>query len=175
MQERIIRSGILSVIIIQLLFISGCSKDYDYPDEPVLQFREFRFVQNPEGIVTSGILVLEFTDGDGDIGLGQEDTLPPFEYGSEYYYNFIIDLYTKQEGQYVPVVFPDTTFTFNSRIPRIVLSGNSKAIKGDLEYTFDLLIMKPFLPSDTIMMKTYITDRSLNKSNIVQTPDIKLI
>lgn len=154
---------------------SGCGKDNDYPLEPVLSFKEFRYVEDPSGEISKGILVLEFTDGDGDIGLGQEDTVPPFHYGGEYYYNFIIDLFIKDDGEYKPVVFPDTTFTFNSRIPRVILSGNSKAIKGDLEYTFDLHIMKPFIPTDTIMLKTHIIDRALNKSNVVQTPDIQLL
>ena len=168
-------SSLVPGLLVLFFLVSGCGKDYDYPLEPVLSFKEFRYIEDPPGVISAGILVLEFTDGDGDIGLEQKDTIPPFHYGGEYYYNFIIDLFKKEGGDYVPVIFPDTTFTFNSRIPRIILSGNSKAIKGDLEYTFDLLIMKPFIPTDTIMIRTHIIDRALNKSNVVQTPDIRLL
>ncbi len=155
-----------------IIYFQGCRSDHEYPMEPVLKFVDFIFVEETEGIVEQGILVLEFTDGDGDIGLGQADTLPPFNYGGGNYHNFFIYLYTVQNGKYVPVVFPDTSFNFHSRIPRIEFNGNSKAIKGEIEYRFDMLIMKPFLESDTIMIETWITDRAFNKSNIVRTPDI---
>ena len=40
-------------------------------------------------LVQSNIKLLHiFTDGDGDIGLDQQDTFPPFDEGSLYYYNF---------------------------------------------------------------------------------------
>lgn len=163
---------IAPLLILLLAMVTGCSRDDDYPVEPVLEYSGFLFRANPEGQVTEGVLVLEFTDGDGNMGLGQADTLPPFHYGGAYYYNFFIYLHTKQQGVYVPVTFPDTSYNFHSRIPRIEFTGNSKAIKGEIEYTFDLLIMKPFLPSDTIMIETWIYDRALNKSNLVRTPDI---
>lgn len=162
-------------LIVIFIGITSCSKEYDYPKEPVLSYKNFFYVSNESGEVTHGILVLEFTDGDGDIGLGQEDTLPPYHVDGDYYYNFFIDLYTKEGGNYVKVEYPDPSFSFHSRIPPILFSGKSKAIKGELEYTFDLLIMKPFLESDTIMIETYIVDRALNHSNVVRTPDIPLL
>jgi hypothetical protein len=158
-----------------LLVISSCTRNYDYPVEPVLKFKDFIYVENEKGEVTKGILVLEFTDGDGDIGLGQADTLPPYHHTGDYYYNFMIAMYTKHDDKYLPVIFPDTTYTFNSRIPPIVFNGNSKAIKGEIEYTFDMKIMKPFLQSDTIRINTYIVDRALHKSNLVITPDIPIL
>jgi hypothetical protein len=162
------------LIPVPLLFFGGCSDEYDYPDEPVLWYKDFVFVKNGTDQITKGILQLEFTDGDGDIGLGQEDTLPPYDLDGDYYYNFIIDLYARNDTTYDKVVFPDTNYTFNSRIPRIILNGNSKAIKGVIEYTFDLELMKPFLPNDTIMIKAFIIDRALHRSNQVVTPDIVL-
>jgi hypothetical protein len=169
-----IKHKIPGILIMALLFAmyAGCGREDDYPMEPVLNYSGFMFRTNPEGMVTEGVLVLEFTDGDGDIGLGQDDTLPPFHFGGGNYYNFYINLFTKQQGVYVPVTFPDTTYNFHSRIPRVEFTGNSKAIKGEIEYTFDLLIMKPFLPSDTLMIETWIFDRALNQSNMVRTPDI---
>lgn len=160
------------VLVGFLALLSACRNEYDYPVEPTLKYKDFVWVKTEEGEITKGILVLEFTDGDGDIGLGQGDTLPPFHLGGDHYYNFYIRLFTKNSGQYNPIIFPDTNFTFNSRIPRIEFNGNSKAIKGVLEYTFDMVIMYPFLSSDTIMIETYIKDRGMHLSNTVQTPDI---
>ncbi len=155
-------------------FSHGCTDDYDYPLEPVLSYQEFVLLKNPEGQITRGILMLEFTDGDGDIGLGQADTLPPYHLGGDYYYNFFIDLYTKSESGYGKVTFPDSTYTFNSRIPMIELNGKSKSIKGVIEYTFDMQLMQLFLHSDTLRVVTSIIDRALHRSNVVTTPDIIL-
>ncbi|MFO7723802.1 MAG: hypothetical protein R6V49_11330 [Bacteroidales bacterium] len=166
---------LLSGTLLLLGIVSGCTRNYDYPPEPVLKFKEFIYVENDSGDIEKGILVLEFTDGDGDIGLDQGDTLPPYHHSGEYYYNFFIDMYTKHDDKYLPVIFPDSTYTFNSRIPPIVFNGKSKAIKGEIEYTFDMLIMKPFLQSDTIRINTFIVDRALHKSNVVITPDIPIL
>ncbi len=163
------------MLIVMMLSFQACIKDHDYSIEPVLKYKDFHQIRNLSGQLAEGILVLEFTDGDGDIGLGQDDTLPPFHLGGDNYFNFYIDLFIRKEGQYIPVTFPDTGYSFNSRIPPIQFNGNSIAIKGEIEYTFDMLIMKPFLQSDTIMIETYIKDRALHKSNVVSTPDIIML
>lgn len=169
-------SGALFPVVILMLLLSGagCTHEYDYPIEPVLSYKNFVLVKNQENMLTHGILVLEFTDGDGDIGLGQDDTLPPYHLNGAHYYNFFIDLYTKSGDSYLPVIFPDSTYTFNSRIPEVTLNGKSKAIKGEIEYTFDLSLMLPFLQNDTIRIETSILDRALHPSNLVITPDIVL-
>jgi hypothetical protein len=168
-------SILLFSVLIILTITVGCTRNYDYPVEPVLTYKDFIYIENSNGDIEKGVLVLEFTDGDGDIGLGQGDTLPPYHHSGDYYYNFIIEMYTKHDDKYLPVIFPDSNYTFNSRIPPIVFNGNSKAIKGEIEYTFDMLIMKPFLQSDTIRINTYIVDRALHKSNLVITPDIPIL
>jgi hypothetical protein len=167
-------SLITALVAAMLITISGCSTDTEFPKEPVIRYLGFDFITDTEGRLTKGILKLEFTDGDGDIGLGKGDTLPPYHYGGGNYYNFYIYLHTKQNGQYVPVEFPDTSMNFHSRIPPVDFNGAPKGIKGELEYTFDMLIMKPFLPSDTIMIRTWITDRALHNSNEIITPDIRI-
>jgi len=163
---------ILAMIVVGL---GSCMDKDQFPLYPVLTYKDFLKVQNENGVVEKGVLILEFTDGDGDIGLEDSDTLPPFHSEGGNYYNFIINLFEIKNGQYIPLQFPDTTFTYNSRIPMINLSGNSKAIKGELEYTFDLLIMQNFLNSDSIMIETYIVDRELNESNIVNSPGLSII
>ena len=156
-------------------FAAGCSYDYDYPVEPVLSYKDFILIKNDDGLLTRGILMLDFTDGDGDIGLSQGDTLPPYHLGGDFYYNFFIDLYYKSGSGYEKVTFPDTSYTFNSRIPKIELNGKSKAIRGVIEYTFDLQLMLPFLHSDTLQVRTSIADRGLHRSNLVTTPDLIIV
>ncbi|MDT8308561.1 MAG: hypothetical protein RQ866_03465 [Bacteroidales bacterium] len=147
-------------------------KKNDFPIEPAIAYKDFILTLTDEGKPDKGILILSFTDGDGDIGLSEADTVPPFNPGSKYFYNFYISLFKKENGHYEKIIFPDTNFTFNSRIPEIELTGNSKSIKGTIEYTFDLQIMNAYLNIDTIRIETYIYDKALHQSNIVVTPDI---
>lgn len=146
---------------------ASCRDKNIYPLEPVISFKSFNKVPNSLGVDQEGILTLTFTDGDGDIGLTEEDTLSPFQYGGEYYYNFYIDFYEKQNDSFVKIDLPSE---FHARIPLVEADLASKGYKGDLE--IKLFINNPNSSYDTIMFETYIYDRALNKSNVVRTPDI---
>ncbi len=79
-----------------------------------------------------GVLTITFKDGDGDIGLRQNEIDPPYDY------NFFISLYEIKDGdsvEYIPVVYnPSTqtfdTLTFNQRIPMLTPAGPDKSISG---------------------------------------------
>ena len=55
------------------LLLCGCLPDPMFPDEPTLSFDSFEAMDNGTATMTLG-----FTDGDGNVGLSQGDTLPPF-------------------------------------------------------------------------------------------------
>lgn len=157
------------LFLIILLIIAGCKKFETYPPEPIIKFISLTKIPNSSGIDDKGILKIGFTDGDGDIGLGQGDTLSPYNPGSEYYYNFYIFFYEKQNGQYVK--FQAST-PVHSRIPPIESEVSDRGIKGEIE--IELEINNFFSPYDTIQFEAYIYDRALNKSNVIRTPDIKI-
>ena len=120
---------------------------------------------NNAGIEDKGTLIFSFTDGDGDIGLSAGDTLPPYNKGSDYYYNLFITYKELQHGILTPIDLP---LPFNTRLPVITPSGNNKAIKGEMEVKLD--IYNPLSTYDTICFDFYIVDRALHKSNVVSTP-----
>ena len=70
--------------------MSSCTKEKVYPVEPHIEFVSLTKVQNNLGYDDKGILKLSFTDGDGDIGLSDADTDPPFDSASVYYHNFFM-------------------------------------------------------------------------------------
>ncbi len=76
-----------------------------------IEYEGFLLLNNPQGLINRGVLKFSFTDGDGDIGLAQGDTIPPHDY------NLYIDYFEKQNGEYVKIEFVD--FSFNARIPNI--------------------------------------------------------
>ena len=85
-------------IIVVLLFglmLSSCIEKQQYPDEPIIEYKDFLITTNAQGFDQTGYFIIGFTDGDGDIGLDQGDTLAPYNPGSDYYYNFFITIYEK--------------------------------------------------------------------------------
>lgn len=161
-----------------LLLLASCRKEKQFPDEPVISFIEFIQVKDAAGKDSAGVLRLRFTDGDGDIGLTEKDTFPPFNKGSLYYYNFFISYFEKQNGTFVKVVVPPVvpgadTLTGNGRIPYIPAIGQDKALEGEIR--MELFTNNPFSSYDTIRYEVSICDRALNRSNMVTTPEIILV
>lgn len=163
-----IKNFVLLPAMIMLAF-SSCIKKEDYPVVPQIEFNDFIKVYDSAIYPSSGILSISFTDGDGDIGLSPRDIYPPYDTGSPYHYNFIIDYYEMQNGEFVKVEFPN--FSFNSRIPVLNASNPGKAIKGIIN---EELPLNPFPEHDTIKFVVFIYDRALNQSNTVSTPPIIL-
>lgn len=154
---------IISAFVIILL--GSCLKEKEFPIEPYIEFKSFTKIFNPPDTIPAGIMLsITFTDGDGDIGLYEDQTEPPYDY------NFFIDLFKLVNGQPEKIIFPDTTMTFNSRIPVVDDNAGAKPIEGVIEYTFDYTLLRSFLINDTITFDVSIKDRALNRSNIIRTP-----
>jgi hypothetical protein len=157
----------LPLIILSVFVLDSCTKEEVFPPEPAITFVSFTKKANTTSVDDKGVLNIFFTDGDGDLGLDDADTVAPFDKTSIYYYNFFIKYYEKQHGTFVEVTLPAT---FNSRIPRIDSKGNSPSIKGNIE--LELFINNPFSAFDTIKFDASICDRALHISNVITTPEI---
>jgi hypothetical protein len=164
MIRRYITAGI---ILSFLMATNACQKEKVFPVEPHIEFVSFTKIQNSYGYDDKGILKLSFTDGDGDIGLSDADTDPPFDTSSIYYHNFFIAYFEKQHGVFKEVELP---LSNNSRIPIINPDGGKKSMQGDIE--IELFINNYFSSFDTIRFECYIVDRALHHSNTVSTGDI---
>lgn len=160
---------IITVLILLIISGSSCKKKEHYPPEPIIEFLSFTNIQNSLGIDDKGILKIGFTDGDGDIGLKQEDTVYPYDRSGPFYYNFFLKYYEKQKGIYKEVII-DSNLTFNSRLPYLEPNKDNPNIKGEIE--IEIFINNPLSVYDTIRFDVSICDRKLNVSNIVTTPDI---
>ncbi|MBU2556036.1 MAG: hypothetical protein KKF98_16410 [Bacteroidetes bacterium] len=170
---------ILFLLLAGVLIFAGCRKFEEYPEIPVISYTNFIVLMNPTtGITERGVLVFDYKDGDGDLGLSTRDTLYPFSRDSKYYYNLIIKYYEKQYGVFVEVPLLSwnadsarfDTLTFNSRFPVLTPESGNQAIKGIFEDT--LFIYNPLSDFDTIKFEAYIYDRALNQSNTIVTNEI---
>ena len=163
--KKIIAKIVWIFFIAGLIIFSSCTKFEEYPIIPHIEFVSFATILNVQQQDSLGYITISYTDGDGDIGLTSEENTPPYQY------NFFLDIYENINGVQQKIVFPDTSITFNSRIPVLTPDGINKSIKGEIEMELELYIMIPFLDSDTISFEIYIMDRALNKSNVIHTPE----
>lgn len=139
------------------MVVSSCLKKETASPVPLIEFKDF--IANKD----TANLYINFTDGDGDIGLTQTDTVAPNNY------NCFISYIEKQNGIWVKRVLP---FDFNYRIPIVNTSSKKKTIKGEIKITIKPYYYDPFSKFDTIKYEIYIVDKALNKSNVITTREI---
>ena len=173
MKKLVLIFGIL------LLAVIACRKEVEYPVEPKITYQGFTYLINEDGTFSGqGILSFSYTDGDGDLGLDVNDSLPPFNNSSPYYYNLIIDYQKLENGTFhtVPLLSWNVatqsfdTVSFNARFKRLVAGNETKPISGDMDYT--LFVQNPFSPNDTVRFAVKIIDRALHESNVILTDSI---
>jgi hypothetical protein len=168
--KTIFRLAILLFTIAAILF--SCMEKQEYPDVPQLEFLSFTKLVHPAGYDTMGILLLSYTDGDGDLGLTRGDTAG---------INFFLSYFRMENGEFKPVtVFNPTTgeydtINFNNRFYELAPEGYSGWIKGEIEDTINPLYDPRSTNSiDTIKLEAYLVDRAGNKSNTIETPLIRV-
>lgn len=167
-----ISSNIAIFLLAAMLMLGACMEREEYPPEPIIQFKAFYKLVDGSGIDNRGILEFTYTDGDGDIGLYDYDTIPPYDY------NLFVKYYEQQNGVFKEVFLtyedPFTgdidTVNLNARIPILTPTGKNKAIKGTIQDT--LFINNYESHYDTVKFEVYIKDRALNESNTIETPPI---
>ena len=159
-------------IFSQFILLSSCLKVETFPDEPVITYKSFEVFED------SAIVTISFTDGDGDIGLENGDTLGDFAPESFFHSNAYLEYYELMNGEWVQGTadpagnnFPTAdTIVFTNRLPNITPIGQNKALKGDIRLTLEPNYFNPFSNfNDSIKYKIILIDRALNISNSVET------
>ena len=155
-----------SNILLILFFINGifttCEKPKTYPETPQIKFESFTIkdtIDLLDNLIKSGKLVFSFIDGDGDIGLMESDTLPPYDTSGIYYHNLFLTMHEKIDGEFQEVIL---AFPLNYRVPYAVPEGQNKTLKGEIK--IDLTYNLP-VPYDTIRYIFFLVDRALHHSN----------
>ena len=172
-------------LFLMALAVCSCQKPVEYPVEPKIAYEGFTYLFNADSTFSGeGVISFSYTDGDGDLGLDDNDTLPPFGFNDTHYYNMVIDYLKSENGVFVktPLLSPhvptgpaDTlvlfdTVTFNARFKRLRDSEEPRAISGTMDYK--LTVQNPFSPNDTVKFEIRIFDRALHESNVIQTEAI---
>ena len=172
-------SALWSLVTILLLALAGCQEMPEYPMEPQISYQGLSYLINADSTLTGEVILsIGYTDGDGDLGLDDADTLYPFGPNDPHYYNLIID-YLKWDG----TAFVETpllswnqqtqsydTITFNARFKRLVFNDAVKPISGTIDYT--MTAFNPLSPTDTVKFQVHLLDRALHESNTIETETI---
>ena len=159
------------IFVISLIFLfNACVKREKYPDTPSIDLVHFISVFDSGKYAIRGIMTISFTDGNGDIGYFDRDTISPYDTAGPYYYNYVITFFAKQAGIYHQI---DLQPPFSVRIPVLNTEFPGKAITGTITDTLNLSTIPPTM-YDTIRFEAFIYDRALNRSNTIQTPEIVL-
>ena len=159
-----------SIYLLFSLFFIGtlwsCLEPAEFPPEPVIAFESL----TPKA-EDAADLIIAFTDGDGDVGLDQEDTLDVFcPVGCEFYYNLFLEYYELQNGEwvYIPLDPEQGQIPFYYRVPRVTPSGQNKALNGEIKV--DMPVYSLISEFDTARFEVKLVDRALNISNTITTP-----
>lgn len=164
----------IGIIFLLIFVVLSCKKPKKYSEIPEIKFESFLLkdtIDNPElqNPVKMGILRFAFTDGDGNIGLAQSDTNPPYDSASVYHYNLYYKMFEIKNGKIEEVDLP---FPLNFRTPLVASSGQNKTLKGWIETEFTYNYPLQF---DSLIYTFFMYDRAQNKSNVESTDTIVIV
>ncbi|MBR9860994.1 hypothetical protein GYB22_09680 [bacterium] len=163
----------IAVLLIGLA-ISACQKvEQSISDLPVINLESVDLEKDQMGNDSVIHIKIGYTDGDGDIGLSDADTLPPFDLNSPYNHNLPIKIFYKTDTSFKQLLDQQNEpIVFHERVPVITPEGKNKTITGSI--TVHLPANPLNLEPKEMKFEINLIDRALNISNTVTTDDISL-
>ena len=116
-------------LFVVCVVFNSCKKEENFSVVPAISFNEFKKYGSDSATCT-----INFTDGDGDIGLDQYDTVAPYNLTSKYYYNlYLVYYYQDYTGAWKPYdTKPSTpkidTLQYAYRIPNLTQNGQKTSL-----------------------------------------------
>ena len=159
------------VVFSVVALVTGCYKEVSFDVKPYIEFKdlrkEIRLDQFSGTKKDSVILTVKFQDGDGDLGLNEQEKAAA---QTNKDYNYIIRLFRKKNGNFQEFIPPRP---YSGFFPRLKSDGKLGPIEGTLDYSVDF--PHPFvLPKDSIKFEVTIKDRAGNISNSIESSVIVL-
>jgi len=144
---------------------SGCLPEPNFPDEPLITFQSFDLT--PGG---GRELVIGFSDGDGNVGLAQGDTLAPFCPACEHHQNLKCEYQEWRDTAWVEIGLNSDAgqIPFYYRVPPVAPTGQNPAQSGTIAIDMNSWYLNSAY--DSMRFRIQLFDRDLNASNEVFTP-----
>ncbi|NUM31757.1 MAG: hypothetical protein HUU47_05470 [Bacteroidetes bacterium] len=162
-------------ILCFVLILNACKDEPSGLLAPQISIGKITMYKNNKGNDSIIKLSIKYSDNDGDLGLSESDTQPPFNFGNEYFYNLKIKYLTNKNGIWQQVLKTGTndTINFNQRFKRLNESKKKRKVYGEFEVRIPASPYPGIFP-DSVRMECMISDRSLHKSNFATTDIIIL-
>lgn len=167
------------VLFLSAILLYACKGGEIYPIIPSIEFEKSSYINRD----STNLLVfsIKFKDGDGDIGLEDGDTLPPYNNiknpltgkNTNIYYNNLYVEFLRKEGDnynYVIADFSGDTLRADLRVMPLTPEGKYKAIRGTIEVTLEPSVL--LNDGDTVKLRFLLIDRALHFSNAAESEDI---
>jgi hypothetical protein len=153
------------IALVSIFFVSACEEPQKFPNEPQIDFYQIYVNDTTDGlgnIVKLHLLTFRIVDGDGNLGVYQDDTVTN---------NLFITFYQKVNGVYEEV---SSDIPLYFRIPYTDPVGLNEYFKADIqvELTYPINIYNTNGLFDTVMYSFYVMDRDSNYSNVENTFEI---
>ena len=143
------------------LILGACVKKKTYSTTPEIEYKAFY-----PYVGDSADFVIKFMDGDGDIGVGQDDTTKTLYVN--YYYK---DTVTGKYVGYYSTFLNDTVKTgYIVKKPTDAYTG--KAISGEISVRLQQYRHSKKIKH--VKYVSYLLDRAGHKSNVITTPELNV-
>jgi hypothetical protein len=163
---------LMSKIILITLFLgaifTSCEKKKCEDPIPQMSFKEFVPSEVDTGYY---LLVFEFSDCDGDLGLEDGQTILD-ENGERQTNNFFLDFYYVENNAWVKYDF-DSAVGLDYRMPVLSNSNQDPSLEGEIERKIDPVF--GLAGKDSVMFKSRILDNAGHYSNEVETPGYVIV
>ncbi|HOY94810.1 MAG TPA: hypothetical protein PK509_03670 [Catalimonadaceae bacterium] len=172
-----------TILYAVLIWFAGCQTVPEYPVAPSISFGSVNFKDFPPTEQDIIYLTIKYKDGDGDLGLSNDDlNTPQFidtlivdgkKVFNKNHHNIFIEYYRKDGNQYKYDTSGESNGS-NGIFPRLLENEIKSPIEGSILYQ-----IKSFYffgqDSSIVKIKVHIQDRALHKSNTIETPPFSVI
>lgn len=150
----------LLLFVIVIVVVYACVKKTTYPTTPVIEFLAFYPYTGD-----SADLQIKFKDGDGDIGVSENDTTVTL--WANYYYK---DTITQKYRAYTPCLNDCDSLRTGYIVKSPSDAYKGKPISGEISVRLQQFRHSKKIKN--IKYVIYLLDKAGNKSNIVTTPEL---
>lgn len=173
--------------------LNGCIQAPEYPTTPEIDFKEVKvaYINDPNSPSNELTFVVNFRDGDGDLGLSDDDIkTAPYNQAAQpaalrrghttNVYNYYIQPYVKDaSGRFVQFINPapfGKLGEYDSTFPHLDgVDAKAAPLRGELNYKLPLTLDGSiFKAGQVLRFELTILDRQLHVSNTVTTSEITL-
>jgi hypothetical protein len=185
---------LISVLIFSAIF--GCKKEEVFPNTPTIKLESFS--SETIGVEKLVKVSISFTDGDGDFGLSESESVittmdsvdvcvngtltKKYSEVTTSVNSLFAALKEKKNDSFLQAYITNTfktdceiktdTITLHQTLPIVEPRGADKGLSGTINTQFLIPIQEAQVKRDISILEIYIEDRAKNRSNVIVTPEI---